>query len=137
MLRFLSNSWTGSWSMSECCTAWCVTWVPTTSKPWNSSVHPGEPYIQFQNQAIAAVYDPPHLLKCTCNLFLKYDVQSILSFSTASFLLLLSGNTLRSYTNLKNGTWSVRCIRWLTPTWTQLLSVPWKCAWPLKSRGTQ
>ena len=35
----------------------------------------GEPYIQFQNQAIATIYDPPHLLKCTRNLFLKYDVQ--------------------------------------------------------------
>ena len=34
----------------------------------------GEPYIQFQNQAIATIYDPPHLLKCTRNLFLKYDV---------------------------------------------------------------
>ena len=35
----------------------------------------GEPYIQFQNQAIATIYDPPHLLKCTRNIFLKYDVQ--------------------------------------------------------------
>jgi hypothetical protein len=34
-----------------------------------------EPFFQFQNQAIATIYDPPHLLKCTCNLFLKYDVQ--------------------------------------------------------------
>jgi hypothetical protein len=28
-----------------------------------------ETLFQFQNQAIATVYDPPHLLKCTCNLF--------------------------------------------------------------------
>jgi hypothetical protein len=35
----------------------------------------GEPVFQFQNQAIATIYDPPHLLKCTRNLFLKYDVQ--------------------------------------------------------------
>jgi hypothetical protein len=35
----------------------------------------GEPFFQFQNQAIATIYDPPHLLKCTRNLFLKYDVQ--------------------------------------------------------------
>ena len=35
----------------------------------------GEPFFQFQNQAIATIYDPPHLLKCTRNLFRKYDVQ--------------------------------------------------------------
>jgi hypothetical protein len=35
----------------------------------------GEPFFQFQNQAIATIYDPPHLLKCTRNLFQKYDVQ--------------------------------------------------------------
>jgi hypothetical protein len=34
-----------------------------------------EPFLQFQNQAIATIYDPPHLLKCNHNLFLKYDVQ--------------------------------------------------------------
>jgi hypothetical protein len=34
-----------------------------------------EPFFQFQNQAVATIYNPPHLLKCTCNLFLKYDVQ--------------------------------------------------------------
>jgi hypothetical protein len=35
----------------------------------------GEPFFQFQNQAIATIYDPPHLLKFTLNLFQKYDVQ--------------------------------------------------------------
>jgi hypothetical protein len=35
----------------------------------------GEPFFQFQNQAIATIYDPPYLLKCTRNLFYKYDVQ--------------------------------------------------------------
>jgi predicted RNA binding protein with dsRBD fold (UPF0201 family) len=35
----------------------------------------GEPFFQFQNQAIATIYDPPHLLKCTRNLFHKYNVQ--------------------------------------------------------------
>ena len=35
----------------------------------------GEPFFRFQNQAIATIYDPPHLLKCTRNLFRKYDVQ--------------------------------------------------------------
>jgi hypothetical protein len=34
-----------------------------------------EPFFQFQNQATATIYDPPHLLKCTRNLFLKYNVQ--------------------------------------------------------------
>jgi hypothetical protein len=34
-----------------------------------------EPFFQFQNQAIATIYDPPHLLKCTRNLFHKYNVQ--------------------------------------------------------------
>jgi len=34
-----------------------------------------EPFFQFQNQAIATIYDPPHLLQYTHNLFLKYDVQ--------------------------------------------------------------
>jgi hypothetical protein len=34
-----------------------------------------EPFFQFQNQAIATIYDPPHLLKWTRNLFLKYNVQ--------------------------------------------------------------
>jgi UDP:flavonoid glycosyltransferase YjiC (YdhE family) len=32
-------------------------------------------FFQFQNQAIATIYDIPHLLKCTRNLFLRYDVQ--------------------------------------------------------------
>ena len=35
----------------------------------------GGPFFQFQNQATATICDPPHLLKCTCNLFLKYDLQ--------------------------------------------------------------
>jgi hypothetical protein len=34
-----------------------------------------EPFFHFENQAIATIYDPPHLLKYTRNLFLKYDVQ--------------------------------------------------------------
>ena len=34
-----------------------------------------KPFFMFQNREIVTVYDPPHLLKCTRNLFLKYDVQ--------------------------------------------------------------
>jgi hypothetical protein len=33
-----------------------------------------KPSFMFYNQEIATVYDPPHLLKCTRNLFMKYDV---------------------------------------------------------------
>jgi hypothetical protein len=34
-----------------------------------------KPFFRFHNQEIAIVHDPPDLLKCTRNLFLKYDVQ--------------------------------------------------------------
>jgi hypothetical protein len=34
-----------------------------------------KPCFKFQNQDSVTVYDPPHLLKCTRNLFLKYNVQ--------------------------------------------------------------
>jgi hypothetical protein len=34
-----------------------------------------QPYFKYRNQHIVTVYDPPHLLKCTRNLFHKYDVQ--------------------------------------------------------------
>jgi hypothetical protein len=34
-----------------------------------------EPFFKFHNKEIAAVFDPPHLLKCTRNLFRRYDVE--------------------------------------------------------------
>jgi hypothetical protein len=34
-----------------------------------------DPFFKFRNQEIATIYDPPHLLKCTRNLFRKYNVQ--------------------------------------------------------------
>jgi hypothetical protein len=34
-----------------------------------------KPFFQFQNQANAKICDSPHFLKCTRNLFLKYDVE--------------------------------------------------------------
>jgi len=34
-----------------------------------------KPFFKFQDREMVTVYDPPHLLKCTRNLFLKYDVQ--------------------------------------------------------------
>jgi hypothetical protein len=46
--------------------------VKATKLLGSSRAHP---FFQFQNQATATIYDPPHLLKCTRDLFLKYDVQ--------------------------------------------------------------
>jgi hypothetical protein len=35
------------------------------------------PFFKFRDQGIAAVFDPPNLLKCTRNLFLKYNVANV------------------------------------------------------------
>jgi len=35
------------------------------------------PLIRFRHQEIAAVFDPPHLLKCTRNFFLKHEVMNV------------------------------------------------------------
>jgi hypothetical protein len=35
------------------------------------------PFARFQNREIAAIFDPPHLLKFTHNLFLKYDIANV------------------------------------------------------------
>jgi hypothetical protein len=35
------------------------------------------PFCRFQNREIAAIFDPPHLLKCTQNPFLKHDVANV------------------------------------------------------------
>jgi hypothetical protein len=35
------------------------------------------PFFRFCDQEIAAVFDPPCLLKCTCNLFLKHDMTNV------------------------------------------------------------
>jgi len=35
------------------------------------------PFFRFQDQEIAAIFDPPHLLKCTQNLFLKHNVANV------------------------------------------------------------
>jgi hypothetical protein len=34
-------------------------------------------FVRFHNQEVAAVFDPPHLLKFTHNLFLKHDVENV------------------------------------------------------------
>ena len=35
------------------------------------------PFFRFRDQEIAAIFDPPHLLKCTRNLFLKHNVANV------------------------------------------------------------
>jgi hypothetical protein len=34
-------------------------------------------FFRFQNRVIEAIFDPPHLLKCTQNLFLKHDIVNV------------------------------------------------------------
>jgi hypothetical protein len=43
----------------------------------NKGVSEETPFFTFRDQEIAAVFDPPHLLKCTRNLFLKYNVGNV------------------------------------------------------------
>jgi hypothetical protein len=33
-------------------------------------------FFRFQKWKVASIFDPPHLLKCTCNLLLKHNVAS-------------------------------------------------------------
>ena len=35
------------------------------------------PFFRFYDQEIAAAFDSRHLLKCTCNMFLKHDVMRV------------------------------------------------------------
>ena len=51
-----------------------VTRVWTMSRPWNWCATRQKPFFKFKDQDIVTVYDPPPL-KCTRNLFLKYNVQ--------------------------------------------------------------
>ena len=41
------------------------------------SVSEKTPFFRFRDQEIAAVFDPLHLLKCTCKLFLKHEVTDV------------------------------------------------------------
>ena len=65
--------------MSECWTACCChcLWYGyqqcKATKLLGSTG--GQPFFQSQNQATATIYDPPQLLKCTHDQFLKYNVQ--------------------------------------------------------------
>ena len=33
------------------------------------------PYFMFQGKEVVTIFDPPHLLKCFRNLFLKYNIK--------------------------------------------------------------
>ena len=94
-----------------------------------------QPFFQFQNQAIATIYDPPHL-KVHPNLFLKYDVQ-VESKHLARQLPVIAKweHTVNTYKQEKH--FLIRRLCKLIPTWTMLLSVPWKWAWLFKSWATQ
>jgi hypothetical protein len=43
----------------------------------HSGVSEKTPFLRFQNQEIATIFDPPHLLKYTHNLFLEHDVANV------------------------------------------------------------
>jgi hypothetical protein len=60
-----------------------------------------KPFFQFQNQAITTICDPTHVnAPVTC--FYNSMCSLSLSMRTAICLLLLSGTTLRTYTNVTN-----------------------------------
>ncbi|KOB58173.1 THAP domain-containing protein 9 [Operophtera brumata] len=41
-----------------------------------------QPYITVHNKGIIAFFDPPHLLKCFRNLFMKYDIECSTNISS-------------------------------------------------------
>jgi len=61
-----------------------------------------KPFFKFQNQDTLTMYVPPHLLNCTSNLFLKYDVQFESELMHNQLPVLLSGNIFYMYTNGTN-----------------------------------
>jgi len=76
--------------------------VVTTCDMGNNSVkvfkHLGlsekTPFFRFQNQEITAIFDPPHPLKFTHNIFLKHDVANVeyvITRMASDLLVLLSG----------------------------------------------
>jgi hypothetical protein len=48
-------------------------------------------FFRFYDQEIAAAFDPPLLLKCTLNIFLKHDVTKVRFEDVNDILVLLSG----------------------------------------------
>jgi len=47
-------------------------------------------FFRFNDQEIAAAFDPPLLLKCTCNMFLKHDMKKVRFEGVNDLLVLLS-----------------------------------------------
>jgi hypothetical protein len=84
-----------------------------------------EPFFQFQNQEIATIYDPPHLLKCTPNLFLKYDVQFKSEHVDSQHPVIAKWEHIEElYKHDRD--FMIGMLYKLTPTWPLLLSVPRK-----------
>jgi len=90
-----------------------------------SSTGGGEPFFQFQNQEIASIYDPPHLLKCTHNLFLKYDVQFESEHLDSQLPVIAKWEHIEKLYKCDKP-FMIRSLftHKLTPTWPLLLSVP-------------
>lgn len=41
-----------------------------------------QPYFKIENNEVVAIFDPPHLLKCFRNLFLKYNIKCITNITS-------------------------------------------------------
>lgn len=41
-----------------------------------------QPYFNLKNNEVVAIFDPPHLLKCFRNLFLKYNINCITNITS-------------------------------------------------------
>ena len=83
----------------------------------------GEPFFQFQNQAIAIIYDPPHLLKCTRNLFLKYDAQFESEHLDSQLPVIAKWEHIEKPYK-RDKPYIIHLLYKLTPTWPLLLSMP-------------
>jgi len=51
-------------------------------------------FFRFCDQKVAAAFDPPLLLKCTCNMFLKHDVSKVRFEDVNDLLVLVSGRDI-------------------------------------------
>ena len=62
----------------------CVTGLPTIEAMKLSGVSEQTLIFSFENREIAAIFVPPHLLKCICKLFLKHNVANVECKSTVN-----------------------------------------------------
>jgi len=85
----------------------------------------GKPFFQFQNQAITSIYDPPHFLNCTRNLFLKYEMQFESEHLDSQLPVIAKWEHIGKLRKCDKP-FMIRSLytRKLTPTWPLLLSVP-------------